>query len=72
MAQGYMRQLRAHSGQCGAREMAVCCPAENMWMNRFNPALWKSLLRAKRVFRAVLGWFNAVSRFVCGVYGGIR
>ena len=64
MAQGYMRQLRAHSGQCGAREADVCCPAENMWMNRCNPALWKSLLRAKRVFRAVLGWFNAVSRFV--------
>ena len=72
MAQGYMRQLRAHSGQCGAREMAVCCPAENMWMNRFNPALWKSLLRAKRVVRAVSGWFSAVSRFVCGVYGAIR
>ena len=50
MAQCYMRQLRAHSGQCGAREAAVCCPAENMWMNRCNPALWKSLLRAKRVF----------------------
>ena len=49
MAQGYMRQLRAHSGQCGAREAAVCCPPENMWMNRCNPALWKSLLRVKRV-----------------------
>ena len=72
MAQGYMRQLRAHSGQCGAREMAVCCPAENMWMNRCNPALWKSLLRAKRIFRAVFGWINAVSWFVRGVYGGIR
>lgn len=53
MAQGYMRQLRAHSGQCGAREAAVCCPAENMWMNCCNPALWKSLLRAKRVFGGV-------------------
>lgn len=50
MAQGYMRQLRAHSGQCGVGEKAVCFPAENMWMNRCNPALWKSLLRAKRVF----------------------
>ena len=50
MAQGYMRQLRAHSGQCGAREAAVCFPAENMWMNRCNPVLWKSLLRTKRVF----------------------
>ena len=72
MAQGYIRQLRAHSGQCGAREMAVCCPAENMWMNRFNPALWKSLLRTKRVFRAVFGRYSTVSRFVCGVYGAIR
>lgn len=71
MAQGYMRQLRAHSGQCGARETAVRFLPENMWMNRCNPALWKSLLRAKRVFRAVLGWFNAVSRFVCGVCSGI-
>lgn len=50
MAQGYMRQLRAHSGQCGAGEKAVSFPAENMWMNRCNLALWKSLLRAKRVF----------------------
>lgn len=24
MAQGYMRQLRAHSGQCGVEEMALC------------------------------------------------
>ena len=31
MAQGYMRQLRAHSGQCGRREADVCFPAENMW-----------------------------------------
>ena len=53
MAQGYMRQLRAHSGQCGARETAVRFLPENMWMNRCNTALWKSLLRAKRVFRAV-------------------
>lgn len=72
MAQGYMRQLRAHSGQCGAREMAVCCPAENMWMNRCNPALWKSLLRTKRIFWVVFGRYSAISRFVCGVYGGIR
>lgn len=71
MAQGYMRQLRAHSGQCGAGEAAVCFPAENMWMNRCNPALWKSLLRAKRIFRAVFGWINAVSRFVCGFCSGI-
>ena len=71
MAQGYMRQLRAHSGQCGARKAAVCFPAENMWMNRCNPALWESLLRAKRIFRAVFGRFNAVSRFVCGVCSGI-
>ena len=72
MAQGYMRQLRAHSGQCEAGEKAVRFLPENMWMNRCNPALWKSLLRAKRVFRAVLGGFSAVSCFVCGVYGGIR
>ena len=72
MAQGYMRQLRAHSGQCGVWETAVCFLVENMWMNRCDPALWKSLLRAKQVFWAVLGWFNAVSRFVCGVYGAIR
>ena len=72
MAQGYMRQLRAHSGQCGVGEKAVCFPAENMWMNRCNPALWKSLLRAKRVFWAVLGQLSVVSRFVCCVYGGIR
>ena len=72
MAQGYMRQLRAHSGQCEAGERAVRFLPENMWMNRCNPALWKSLLRAKRVFRAVLGWLSAVSCFVCGVYGGIR
>ena len=72
MAQGYMRQLRAHSGQCGAEETAVFFPVENMWMNPCNPALWKSLLRAKRVFRAVLGWLSAVLCFVCGVYGGIR
>ena len=50
MAQGYMRQLRAHSGQCGAGERAACFLAENMLMNRCNPALWKSLLRTKRVF----------------------
>ena len=49
----------------------MCFPAENMWMNRCNPALWKSLLRAKRVFCAVFGRFSAVLRFVCGVYGGI-
>ena len=55
MAQGYMRQLRAHSGQCGAGEKAVFFPVENMWMNRCNPALWKSLLRAKRIFWVVLG-----------------
>lgn len=72
MAQGYMRQLRAHSGQCEAGEKAVRFLPENMWMNRCNPELWKSLLRAKRVFRAVLGWLSAVSCFVCGVYGGIR
>ena len=72
MAQGYMRQLRAHSGQCEEGEKAVRFLPENMWMNRCNPALWKSLLRAKRVFRAVLGWLSAVSCFVCGVYGGIR
>ena len=71
MAQGYMRQLRAHSGQCGAGEKAVFFPVENMWMNRCNPALWKSVLRAKRVFCAVFGRFSAVLRFVCGVYGGI-
>lgn len=72
MAQGYMRQLRAHSGQCEAGEKAVRFLPENMWMNRCNPVLWKCLLRAKRVFRAVLGWLSAVSCFVCGVYGGIR
>ena len=72
MAQGYMRQLRAHSGQCEAGEKAVRFLPENMWMNRCNPALWKSLLRAKRVFRAVLGWLSAVSCFVCGVDGEIR
>lgn len=72
MAQGYMRQLRAHSGQCGARETAVCFLPENMWMNRCNTALWKNLLRANRVFWVVFGRFSAVSRFVCGVYGGIR
>ena len=72
MAPGYMRQLRAHSGQCGAGERAACFLAENMWMNRCKPALWKRLLRAKRVFRAVLGGFSAVSCSVCGVYGGIR
>ena len=72
MAQGYMRQLCAHSGQCGAEATDVCFLHENMWTNRCNPALWKSLLRAKRVVRAVSGWFSAVSRFVCGVYGAIR
>ena len=72
MAQGYIWQLRAHGGQCGAGEKAACFPAENMWMNRCNPALWKRLLRAKRVFRAVLGGGRAVSRFVCGVCGRIR
>lgn len=72
MAQGYMRQLRAHSGQCGARETAVRFLPENMWMNRCNTALWKSLLRAKRGFWVVIGRFSAVSRFVCGVYSGIR
>ena len=44
----------------------------NLWMNRCKPALWKSLLRAKRVFWAVLGGFSAVSCFVCGVDGEIR
>jgi len=72
MAQGYMRQLRAHSGQCLARVVAVCFLAENMWMSRCKPALWTSLLRAKRVFRAVFGRYSTVSRFVCGVYGAIR
>ena len=72
MAQGYMRQLRAHSGQCEAGEKAVRFLPENMWMNRCNPALWKSLLRAKRVFWVVFGRYSAISRFVCGVYGGIR
>ena len=67
MAQGYMRQLRAHSGQCQAGEKAVRFLPENMWMNRCNPALWKSLLRAKRGFWVVIGRYNAVSRFVCGV-----
>lgn len=71
MAQGYMRQLRAHSGQCEAGEKAVRFLPENMWMNRCNPALWKSLLRAKRVFWVVLGGFSAVSCFVCGVDGEI-
>ena len=72
MAQGYMRQLRAHSGQCGAEETAVCFLPENMWTNRCNPALWKSLLRAKRIFWAVLGQLSVVSGFVCGVDGEIR
>ena len=72
MAQGYMRQLRAHSGQCGARETAVCFLPENMWMNRCNTALWKSLLRAKRAYLVVLGRLRGVARFVWGVYGGIR
>lgn len=47
MAQGYMRQLRAHNGQCVAWKTSACFLAENMWVNRCNPALWKSLLRAK-------------------------
>ena len=72
MAQRHLGKLRAHSGQCGAEETAVCFLPENMWTNRCNPALWKSLLRTKRVFRAVFGRYSAVSRFVCGVYGGIR
>ena len=72
MAQGHVRQLCAHSGQCGAGERAACFLADNMWMNRCKPALWKSLLRAKRVFRAVLGGFAALSCFVCGVDGEIR
>ena len=67
MAQGYMRQLRAHSGQCGAREADVCFPAENMWMNRCNPALWKSLLRAKRVFWRCSGGI-ALFRGSCVVF----
>ena len=50
----------------------MCFPAENMWMNRCNPKLWKSLLRAKRIFWVVFGRYSAISRFVCGVYGGIR
>jgi len=50
----------------------MCFPAENMWMNRCNPKLWKSLLRAKRIFWVVFGRISAVSCFVCGVYGGIR
>ena len=66
MAQGYMRQLRAHSGQCGAREADVCFPAENMWMNRCNPALWKSLLCAKRIFWVVFGRFR-LFRALCVV-----
>ena len=66
MAQGYMRQLRAHSGQCGAGEKAMCFPAENMWMNRCNPALWKSLLRAKRIFWVVFGRFR-LFRALCVV-----
>lgn len=72
MAQGYMRQLRAHSGQCEAGEKAVRFLPENMWMNRCNPALWKSLLRAKRIFWVVFGRYSAISRFVSGVYGVIR
>ena len=72
MAQGYMRQLRAHSGQCGAEETAVFFPVENMWMNPCNPALWKRLLRKKWIFWVVFGRYSAISRFVCGVYGGIR
>jgi len=72
MAQGYMRQLRAHSGQCEAGEKAVRFLPENMWMNRCNPALWKSLLRAKRIFWVVFGRYSAVSCFVSGVYGVIR
>ena len=72
MAQGYMRQLRAHSGQCEAGEKAVRFLPENMWMNRCNPALWKSLLRTKRIFWAVLGQLSVVSGFVCGVDGEIR
>ena len=66
MAQGYMRQLRAHSGQCEAGEKAVCFPAENMWMNRCNPALWKSLLRTKRVFWRCSGGI-ALFRALCVV-----
>ena len=50
----------------------MCFLPEKMWMNRCNPALWKSLLRAKRVFWVVFGRYSAISRFVCGVYGGIR
>ena len=67
MAQGYMRQLRAHSGQCGARETAVRFLPENMWMNRCNPALWKSLLRAKRVFWRCSGGI-ALFRGSCVVF----
>ena len=72
IAQGHVRQLRAHSGQCGAREAAVCCPAENMWMNRCNPALWMSSLRAKRDFRVVSGRLSAFSRFAPGFHSEIQ
>ena len=50
----------------------MCFLPENMWTNRCNPALWKSLLRAKRIFWAVLGQLSVVSGFVCGVDGEIR
>ena len=72
MAQGYMRQLRAHSGQCGARETAVCFLPENMWMNRCNPALWISLLRAQRDFRVVSGRSSAFSRFAPAFHSEIH
>ena len=62
-----MRRLRAHSGQCEAGEKAVRFLPENMWMNRCNPALWKSLLRTKRVFWVVFGRFSAV-RGSCVVF----
>ena len=67
MAQRHLGKLRAHSGQCGAGEKAVCFPAENMWMNRCNPALWKSLLRAKRVFWRCSGGI-ALFRGSCVVF----
>ena len=44
----------------------MCFPAENMWMNRCNPALWKSLLRAKRIFWVVFGRFR-LFRALCVV-----
>ena len=72
MAQGYMRQLRAHSGQCGAEGEGYVFSGRKHVDESLQSSVVEKFVACEAGLLAVFGRFSAVSRFACGVYGGIR